>query len=153
MSSTPYASIELEFKPAWLLLALFVAWLLGVVVAIAQLAWPIAIRCSLAGAALLVGGRGILSLANGLANGAVQRAVWSADGAWRLVDGAGRTWQSRLESSARCWNRLGFLVWHDGATRRRAIVTRSSVGADSFCRLRVRMRYELPCETRSGPRM
>ena len=52
-----------------------------------------------------------------------------------------------------CWSRLAILVWDDGMTRRSAIVTRGTVGEVPFRRLRVRMRFELPSEASSGPRM
>ena len=146
MSSTPYANIELEFRPPWLLMALFVAWLMGMIASLAQLDWPVGVRAALAAVILITGGQGLAAIATGLMSGAVQRAIWSADGRWRLVNRAGRAWETRLHSSTRCWSRLGFLVWDDGSNRQRAIVSRSSVGAEAFRRMRVRLRYELPCD-------
>ncbi len=153
MSSASFASIELEFTPPWTLLSLLFAWLIGLVVAIGQLEWPTTTRVLLGFAALTTGGWGLWMLATGWAGHAVQRATWTSDGKWRLVDGAGRTWQSRLARPARCWSRIAILVWDDGMTRRTAIVTRGTVGDVPFRRLRVRMRFELPSEASSGPRM
>jgi hypothetical protein len=143
MSSTPYASIELRFSPPWIVLASLAAGLLGLVLAISLQDWSLALRAALVLAVILVGGQGLLASTTGWVASAVQRAVWSADGTWQLVDRAGHTLHARLDPSTRCWNCLGFLVWNDGVHRRRAIVTRASVGADAFRRLRVRMRYEL----------
>ena len=153
MSSASFASIELEFTPPWALLSLLIAWLIGLVVAIGQLEWSITARVFLGLAALSMGGRGMWALASGLARGAVHRAIWSADGKWCLVDRGGRTWESRLARPTRCWSRLAILVWDDGMTRQSAIVTRGTVGEVPFRRLRVRMRFELPSEASSGPRM
>lgn len=162
MSSTPYASIELRFAPAWIVLGPLAGGLTGLVLAISLQDWSLVARVLLILTVILVGGRGWLSAA-GWTRDAVQRAAWSADDVWRLVDRAGRTSQARLDTSTRCWSRLAFLVWDDGRRRRRAIVTRESVGAAAFRRLRVRMRYEflraprmpLECEqgTRTGSRL
>jgi Membrane-bound toxin component of toxin-antitoxin system len=153
VSSASFASIELEFTPPWTLLGLLFAWLTGLVAAIAHLEWPTAVRVLLGFTALPLGGWGIWMLATGLARKAVQRATWLADGTWRLVDRAGHAWHARLTRAARCWSSLAILVWDDGVTRRTAIVTRDSVGEVPFRRLRVRMRFNLPSETSSGPRM
>jgi hypothetical protein len=125
-------------------LGLIGGWLVVLTVALAQLDWAPAPRLLLALAALSIGGSGLAVLATGVAPGAIQRAKWSADGGWVLVLRNGHTAKSRLAADARCWTRLCILVWDDGTTRRTAFVTRSSVGADLFRRLRIRLRFELP---------
>ena len=144
MSSIPFANLILEFRPPWALLGLIGGWLLGLTVALAQLDWAPAPRLLFALAALSIGGSGLAVLATGIAPEAIQRAKWSADGGWLLVLRNGRTANSRLATEVRCWTRLCILVWDDGTTRRTAFVTRRSVGADSFRRLRIRLRFELP---------
>ena len=153
MSSAPFASIELEFTPPWALLGLMLAWVTGLVIAIGCLEWPVAPRVALGSVALTMGTCGIRMLATGMARNAVHRAAWSADGQWCLVERGGYASQSRLARPTRCWSRIAILVWDDGMTRRVALVTRGSVGETQFRRLRVRMRFELPSNASSGPRM
>jgi hypothetical protein len=141
MSSTPYASIDLRLTPSWVVLVPLAGGLLGLVLAISLQDWSLLARASLMFSVILVAGHGLLSAAGGLRS-AVQRAVWSAHGDWQLVDRTGRAWQARLDDRTRCWSGLGFLVWDDGRRRCRAIVTRESVGAAAFRRLRVRVRHE-----------
>lgn len=153
MSSIPFANLALELKPPWALLGLIGGWLLVLTEALAQLDSAPASRLLLALAALSTGGSGLAVLATGIAPEAIQRATWSADGSWLLVLRNGHTGESRLAADARCWTRLCILVWDDGSTRRVAFVTRRSVGADLFRRLRIRLRFSLPCDLSPSRKM
>lgn len=144
MSSTPFATLAFEFRSPWLLLGFVSGWLLALSGAIVQLDWALAPRLLLGCVAVVAGGSGLASLASGIAPGAVRRATWLPDGSWELVLRSGHTRQSRLAAASHSWSWLCILVWDDGTTRRVAMVTRATVGADLFRRLRIRLRFGLP---------
>lgn len=75
----------------------------------------------------------------------IQRAVWSAGGAWVLIDARGRRMQAVLDDASRVWPHILWLRWRaqDGDFRPRSmLLTRLDLPASDLRRLVARLRLD-----------
>jgi hypothetical protein len=140
VSSNRSPPLELELRPAWIVLGAVSFWMAAVAIelwATGQLAWKLT-----AAASLLTGLPAILRLTPGLFPRSVHRITWMADGSWRLCDGCGWQWPAALTLGGRKWGSLTVLAWSAGRRRWWAILTPGTVGASQYRRFSVRWRLQ-----------
>ncbi len=139
-SSNSFADLELEIQAPWRLLTALAVWLLTLVVNLWAVDELHRLRGAVTVAVVAAAWFGLSQVAAGVAPAAVTRAVWLADGAWRLRDRRGREWAATLGSVSRQWGPVAVLVWRAGTRRWWAILTPATLGTDQYRRLSVRLR-------------